>query len=332
MLKKIVFVALLMSLNRCFAEEEINSCEFESQELISDLAFVANPEGQDPLISCLSEEDLRQIKLKSTTEKPITKKRFAIVTASYNNIKYVQKYLDSIVCQTYKNYRVVYYSDCDEHGMDDGTGKYVEAYLNENPELKSKFRLVKNTVKAWAHENIFRAIHSLDDDEIVLIVDGDDWLAGPYVLEYLNKVYSDNNVWLTYGSFIKHPNGKLGFTCEVPVGVIQNNSIRSYKWITSHLRTFYAWLYKRIKIEDLILDGKFIRVCGDVAIMLPMIEMAGFHSLFIPKVLYVYNAENSNSYWYDVRKKKASFDIAKDVSSKIRKRQPYKPLLKSDLE
>jgi hypothetical protein len=294
MLKKIVvFILLTFSFNNCFPEEE----------------------------------DLRKLKIRTGEEK-----RFAIVTASFDNIAYVQKYLDSIAYQTYKNYRVVYYLDCDESGKDDGTGAYIEAYLNKNSELRSKFRLVKNKVKAWAHENIFRAIHSLDDDEIVVIVDGDDRLSGPDSLEYLNKVYSDSNVWLTYGSYIKDPGGALGFTSEVPVNVIKSNSIRTHKWVTGHLRTFYAWLYKRIEIEDLILDGKFIKICGDVAIMLPMIEMAGFHAVFLKKVLYVYNTQNSISYWHKVRKKKASFDIAKKISAQIRKRPKYEPLLKSDLE
>ncbi len=269
--------------------------------------------------NCFSKPDL---------SKQFVGKRFAVVTASFNNVKYVQKYLDSIACQTYKNFRVVYYDDCSDDGMSD----YIQAYLENNSELKSKFRLVKNKINVGAHENIYRAVHSLDDDEIVLIVDGDDWLAGDDVLEYLNKVYLDSSVWITYGRFMTYPGGKSGNSEFLPKDIISKNKIRSYKWVTSHLRTFYAWLYKRIKIEDLIFDGKFVRVCGDVAIMFPMLEMSGFHSKFINKILYVYNTDNSNSYWRKLRNNKASINTAKNVSSKIKKLPQYKPLLKSDLE
>ncbi len=224
------------------------------------------------------------------------RKKFVIVTASYNSIDFVDKYLESVFSQKCDEkkitFRVIYYDDCST----DGTGEFVEKY-KKKLNLGNKLSLIRNSVKVGAHENIYHAVHSCDDDEIVLIVDGDDWLARNDVLEILHEVYSNSDVWITYGQLQRYPSGVIGTCHEIPEEVIKSNSFRSYPWTSSHLRTFYAWLYKRIKMEDIMFEGKFVPVCGDVAIMFPMLEMAGTHLRFISEILYIYNCSNPNSYW-----------------------------------
>ena len=57
---------------------------------------------------------------------------------------------------------------------------------------------------------------------------------------------------------------------------------RDYVHMPTHLRTFYAWLFKKINLEDLLLDGEFFKMTGDQAILYPMIEMAGErHALYL---------------------------------------------------
>lgn len=231
-----------------------------------------------------------------SVQNKIPPKKFVIVTASYNNIDYVSKNLESIFSQKCDEnqftFRMIYYDDCSE----DGTGEFVEEYKKKF-NLGNKLSLIRNSVKVGAHENIFHAIHSCDDKEIILIVDGDDWLARNDVLEILYEIYSNPGVWITYGQLKRYPSGIVGTCHEIPKDVIKSNSFRLYPWTSSHLRTFYAWLYKRIKKEDIMFEGKFVPVCGDLAIMFPMLEMAGTHSRFIPEVLYIYNCENQYSYW-----------------------------------
>jgi len=287
---------------------------------------------------------------KEYAQNKLQPKKFVIVTASYNNIDFVSKYLNSIFSQKCDErkftFRVIYYDDCSS----DKTGEVVETY-KQKFKLGDKFCIVRNSVKVGAHENIYNAIHSCDDDEIILIVDGDDWLARDDVLEILCRVYSDLDVWITYGQYKKYPDGKIGACSEIPKEVIKANSFRSYKWVSSHLRTFYAWLYKRIKVEDLKYQGKFVPFGGDLAIMFPMLEMAGEHSKFIPEVLYVYNCVNVNSYLYLLKKVRGKSNSKNDYESKkaiaelknlksrrlaVRKYlceelQPYLPLYKSDL-
>lgn len=222
-------------------------------------------------------------------------KAFVVVIPSYNNKAWYQKNLDSIYSQKYSNYRVIFIDDASP----DGTGELVKAYVKEK---KQEFRttLIQNEKRKGALANNYQAIMSCKGREIVVEVDGDDWLYCDQVLAYLNKIYSDPDVWVTYGQFSFHPQECVGWVEEVPENIIKNNIFRQHRWLTTHLRTFYAGLFHKIKKEDLLLDGEFFSMAGDLAHMFPIIEMAGPHIRFIPDVLYVYNvATQMNDHYID---------------------------------
>ena len=63
--------------------------------------------------------------------------------------------------------------------------------------------------------------------------------------------------------------------------------------MASHLRSYRRDLFLKIKEDDFKLsDGEWLDVTGDQAFMLPMLEMSGERSRFIPDILYVYNVAN----------------------------------------
>jgi glycosyltransferase involved in cell wall biosynthesis len=217
----------------------------------------------------------------------MSNKDFVIIVTSFNNKNngVYQKNLDSIFSQTYQNYRVIYVDDASTDGNYEAVASYIEQH-----KLQHKITLTHTTQRVGAHKNIWGAAHTCDPHEIIVIVDGDDWLYDETVLDYLNQVYQDPDIWLTYGQFVYWPSGKQGYVEEIPEYVINHNTFREYRWIVSHLRTFYAGLYQKIQFKDMVMaDGTFVRRAGDVAIMMPMLEMAGHHSAFISKTLYVYN-------------------------------------------
>ena len=151
-------------------------------------------------------------------------------------------------------------------------------------------------------------------------LDGDDWLAHPNVLALLNKVYHDPQVWMTYGQFEIYPTKKRGNCKQVPTGVIKNNSFREYRWKTSHLRTHYARLFKSIKREDLMYQNTFCPKSGDLALMFPMLEMAGFHAKFIPDILYIYNRATV------LNDDKLNHELQVKIEQYIRAKPKYQPL------
>jgi glycosyltransferase involved in cell wall biosynthesis len=249
---------------------------------------------------------------------PATNKHFVVVIASYNNKNWYKKNLDSVFMQTYKNYDVIYVDDCSS----DRTGDLVEQYVKEQRQ-EQHVTVIKNKEHKGAMANYYGAVNSCDDASIIVQLDGDDWLAYDQVLHLLNKVYSDSNVWLTYGQFKKYPSGKKGFCKEVPSKIIEANEFRSYKWVTSALRTFYAGLFKLIKKEDLLIDGEFFPMTHDLAIMFPMLEMAGSRIKFIPDVLYIYNRANC------INDNKVNGGLQKELDRFIRAKEKYMPLEKA---
>jgi glycosyltransferase involved in cell wall biosynthesis len=224
----------------------------------------------------------------------ISEKKFVIVVPSYNNVDWYKRNLDSIFIQKYSNYRVIYIDDVSS----DGTGDLVESYINKN-NLHSKVTLIKNIHCGGPLSNHYKASLLCKPEEIIVNLDGDDWFANENVLSRLNQEYEDPDVWLTYGQFAfyygdNRPLGK-GLSSKIPYHVLVANSIRKdgEGSTPSHLRSFYAGLFHKIKKEDLMYEGKFFSMAGDVAMLLPMIEMAGIHTRFIPDLLYIYNRATS---------------------------------------
>jgi hypothetical protein len=173
----------------------------------------------------------------------------------------------------------------------------VEQFI-QNQDLGKLIRLIRNPVRVGALEHIYCTIHTCDDDEIVVLLDGDDWFAHNGVLNKVNEIYTNPSCWMTYGNYRSWPDSTIGYSRKIPADVVETNGFRDYEWCASHLRTFYAWLFKLIRIDDLLgPSGSFYSMAWDQAIMFPMLEMSGDRAKFISDVLYVYNAANPISDW-----------------------------------
>lgn len=218
----------------------------------------------------------------------IEEKPFVVLITSYNNAKWYERNLDSAMNQDYNNYRVIYVDDCSP----DGTGLLVQDYIEKNG-WQDRITLVRNQERKLKMENFYNAVHSLCKDyEIVIDLDGDDWWSDEYVLKTIDEAYADPEVWITYGTYVSWPEPSSCVCGIVPKWVVAQNAYRSYKWVTSQQRTFYAWLFKKIKTEHLQYEGKFLDMTADLAYMFPMLEMAGGRFKFIRDEIYVYNRAN----------------------------------------
>jgi glycosyltransferase involved in cell wall biosynthesis len=246
-------------------------------------------------------------KAQANEEKPIV-----VLTTSYNNRRWVEKNLKSIFRQEYTNYRVIYIDDASQ----DETPDQVEIWVKRQKE-KPRFDLVRNTTRRGALANIYYAIHErCADEEIIVSLDGDDWFYDTLVLRRINQVYSQKEVWLTHGTLIEFPTHTLGWSIPIPKDVILHNAFRKYR-CPSHLRTFYAWLFKRIHLDDLQYEGDFFSMTWDQAMMFPMIEMAGERHAFIPEITYVYNMSNP------INDNKIDPKLQRNLEALIRAKTPY---------
>lgn len=211
----------------------------------------------------------------------IPEKPIVVLVVSYNNKDWYKKNLSSIFSQNYTNYKVIYIDDFST----DGTAGLVEKFTKEQNQ-EHRFKLVKNEHNMGAMANKYNGSHMAEDNSIIVLVDGDDWLAHNNVLRCINKAYSTTDCWMTYGQFKRYPTGEKGHCKKLGQNINFRNLKQTY---VSHLRTYYAWLFKLIKKEDLMIKGRFVPVSEDVAGSLPMLEMARGHIKFISKVLYIYN-------------------------------------------
>lgn len=242
--------------------------------------------------------------------------RFVIVIPSYKNKQWCRKNLLSALNQRYPHYRILYTDDCSP----DGTGEEVERLLAKY-DKKGKTTLVINKERLGAMQNMYNMVHSCDDDEIIVVLDGDDWLAHSKVLDRLDQEYSKGNVWMTYGQYRDYPGNGIGCSRTIPEKVVQTNSYRRFRWCSSHLRTYYAWLFKKIKKEDLMHEGDWLPMSSDLAAMFPMLEMSGPNHSFISDVLYIYN------YSSPINDAKVNVNLQQGLERKIRSMTPYQRVI-----
>jgi glycosyltransferase involved in cell wall biosynthesis len=215
--------------------------------------------------------------------------KFKIIIASYNNEQWVEYNLASILNQTYDNYEVIYIDDCST----DNTFQKAKEIIGDN----EKFSIIKNETNLGGTYNHIRFFNDIEDEEILVLVDGDDWLFDDKVLEKLNIFYEEKNVWMTYGKFYAW-NGEDA-TEAYPQNTAYDDFIHKHKyyrrdlWRSSHLRSYKGFLVKAIDKQDFVsqIDGKLLWHAGDLALAFPCLEMCPKEKIGVLDFpSYVYNA------------------------------------------
>ncbi len=214
---------------------------------------------------------------------PLINHPFTIVIVGVNNGAFVSKTLASVFRQNYDNYKVIYIDDASS----DGSADLAHDLVYQSDHLL-QVTFVQNEERLGMLANLFRAVQSCADGEIVVVLHGEDWLAHEWVLQRLNAYYANPDLWLTYGQYCDFPTYHTGI-CHP----YSDAKFRTQPFLASHLKTFYAGLFKKIREGDFIYAGKFLPACADLAAMIPMLEMAKDHFSFVPEVLYINNQQTA---------------------------------------
>lgn len=262
--------------------------------------------------------------------------KFKIIIPSYNNEKWLEPNLASILNQRYTNYEVLYIDDCST----DETFSQVSQIVGDLPNWK----IVRNESNMRRGYNLspynpLVVDFMEDDEEILLFVDGDDWLYEDTTLEKINQLYNEHNYWMTYGSFICYPTGDIGNPQNTPYPeeVHAHNAYRKDTWRASHLRTFKWHLYKQIKKEDLIFSqtGEFYFHAEDLATSFPCLEMCPKHKIgVVPFLTYVYNVSQEARDRVENDQSREPRGYKQEVAireTEIRNKEPYKILQTSHI-
>lgn len=214
---------------------------------------------------------------------------FKIIVPMYNCALWFSECLNSVLQQTYSNWQLIIVVD----PSTDKTKEKVEKYLNKHSDINYIFKY--SNVRKYVPKNHIDSIRESKpaNDDVIVLLDGDDALFGTDTLEYLASVYENESVWITWGSYVSRHNKKKKGLASIAVPDSKDDPCAGQRWWRfSHLKTFRYFLFKGIKDEDLRHKetGNYYIVAGDMALMFPMVEMAGKeNSQYIDKILYVYN-------------------------------------------
>ena len=112
--------------------------------------------------------------------------RFIVISTVYNKSKWVRFNVNSIKQQSYANYLAVY-------GYDTSTDDTLE-HLTDAVKDDPKFSIFHNP-NPGCFLNCFMGTYNhlkdtgkIEPDDIIVEIDGDDWLLHPFVLQYLNQI------------------------------------------------------------------------------------------------------------------------------------------------
>jgi glycosyltransferase involved in cell wall biosynthesis len=204
-----------------------------------------------------------------------------IVSCFWNVENYIEKCIESVMNQDLKDFKMFLIDDM----SNDSTVDIIKNKIKDD----GRFILIVNTEKKYKLKNIDDLLvdeEHFDDEDIVVELDGDDWLENSKVLSFINEKYKKNkNLWITNGSFV-YSDGRFGFSSRV-----NPKTIRTDTFLFSHLRTWKVHLWRNIE-QNSFLDesGEYFKAAPDAAYSFPMVEMAGEkHYEYIPNILYVYN-------------------------------------------
>jgi glycosyltransferase involved in cell wall biosynthesis len=245
-----------------------------------------------------------------------------VVVPAYNCAQWVGRCIESIGQQGLNDahFDVVVIDDA---STDD---TQTDIIVNACQDYGFKYRL--NERNMGAGYNIYRAIHEDLDcafDDIVVIVDGDDFLADVDVFERLEEWYTPDT-WMLWTQYEPYPHS-TGQTpsADYPDDIKRDWAFRSTGNFLNHLITFRSFLFKEsIGPKDLQMpDGTWAVAGYDRMICVPMLERCGpDHYAFVDEVTYYYNAVNPIS---DVYVRLAEAKAAHDVVARLPKKPPLDP-------
>jgi len=212
--------------------------------------------------------------------------RMKVIVPFFNAGEFLDNCVSSLLIQDYEHFDVIAIDDASTDGS-------YERIPTDDP----RFTLLRNDQRRGGAYNFHQAFTELcAPDDIVVHLDGDDWLACQDALSYINIFYNLHDCWVMYGQF-RFSDGRFGVARPYP-NREAFEQLRSV-WYASAVRTFRAGLYHRIADHDPDYrcmknkDGDWYTSAMDQAVMYPVLELAGYDRVrYNHRVLYVYNILN----------------------------------------
>lgn len=220
-------------------------------------------------------------------------RRIVVISPFWNAEKYVENNIRSVAQQDYADYLHILINDASTDNSKDIVEKTVK-------DVKTYSCVIEN--KAINNGAIFNQLCAVkefvDDDDIVMLLDGDDWLVNNNtIFHYYNDLYN-RGYEFTYGSMWSVVDNIPLIAQEYPSKVKETKSYRShmFNWKIpyTHLRTVLGKHIKNLdesKFKDL--SGNWMRSGHDNPLFYELIEKVDHNKIYCNKEI-VCNYNDAN--------------------------------------
>ena len=242
--------------------------------------------------------------------------KIRVFSSSHNSHRYAVNCIESVARQSIVPYEHYFIDDCskdDTHEHLNANSERLFSLIDDR--YKITFKALKDTNnpedRRYKLLNLYEYVTECDEDDVICVLDGDDWLANPDVLKKIKEAYEDPKTRYVYTNWIYSHNSELGISKKIP-----NSEWNPYEseWITSAMSTFKVKEFLKIPMSNFLRwDYKWFSMGCDQAYVLPMLwqiwqEEGNYDSVkFIDEPLYVYQFEENPHKLRKDKDKKSTF-------------------------
>lgn len=173
--------------------------------------------------------------------------KFHIISPCYNFQNYLDKCIESVELQEYPKDLI--------------TMTIIDDYSDiplKTKEVTFNLKIIRNNERMHPAFNRFIVYSKCDDNEIIIFLDGDDWLSDFKCLSVLNNIYNKNDIKWSISNHKVYKDQKLKV---IPSFV--NLPLESDKPKICHLRSGYGYVWNKINIDWIKYNNSFIKWMTD---------------------------------------------------------------------
>ena len=226
--------------------------------------------------------------------------KLRVFSPSYNSHKFCINCIDSVASQKKLPDEHFFIDDASQDDTREWLSKHWDR-ITTNAAGKYDLKVHASDSRKWKLLNLYEYVIKCDDDDVICVLDGDDWLSDSSALQKIWNQYQDKNVDYVYTNWKYSHSGEIGISSAIPENFKNWDPYKS-PWVTSAMSTFRVKQFLKIPIDNFFRwDHKWFTMGCDQAYVLPILkqimhEQNGYDKIkFINEPLYVYQfTENPN--------------------------------------
>lgn len=235
-------------------------------------------------------------------------REIVVITTVRNGQDYIERCILSVAQQDYGNYQMFVIDDASTDDTVDVIKKTIDSLSDS---IDHKIHWMSNKTRQGALKNQIDQIRALENSDIVILLDGDDFLVSdPTIFSYYNQLYDEVGEWsgggyytniMTYGSCWSMADRIPLYAQHYPEVVKQTKSYKEHKFPWNmpytHLRTFHAGaILENMNDDSFLVDGKWPMAGGDAVMFYFLLEHIEPECVIpVSDITMIYNDLNPNN-------------------------------------